>query len=253
MIVAAMTVILLAVIAAAEAVDATTRWLWSCRQSNVRSQPEMGRTYFVSWKKSDLDPAWIQAVEDQVAHLVVGSSGSGKTFSFARVLAEAQSAERKVEGSARRRRMGQWFADVYAWKITDLAAILAGRRRPALREEWRAHLIGEPGHELPAWQKARAACGFIAAVVLYRFQDAADLAWIPTDAILTSRLLSNLVVGCPTTVVAVILFHHGGIDEMIADAGSIITIGGALYGLIRIGRWWRGVKPPEPKARSINE
>jgi hypothetical protein len=47
------------------------------------------------------------------------------------------------------------------------------------------------------------------------------------------------------------LFRHGGIDEMLADAASIIEIGGALYGLVRVGRWWRDVKPP--KVRGVNE
>jgi hypothetical protein len=28
-----------------------------------------------------------------------------------------------------------------------------------------------------------------------------------------------------------------------------LAIGGGLYGLIRVGRWWRDVKPPQPKAR----
>jgi hypothetical protein len=148
------------------------------------------------------------------------------------------------------RKLGQRLAGACAWKIADLAAILAGRRRSGLREEWRAHLFGELGHELPSWRKITAALGFVAAAVRYRFQDAADLAWVPADAILKSRLLSNLVVWFPTAGAAVILFHHGGTDEVLADADSIIAIGGALYGLIRVGRWWRGVKPPNP---GVNE
>jgi hypothetical protein len=31
---------------------------------------------------------------------------------------------------------------------------------------------------------------------------------------------------------------------------SIIATGGALYGLIRYGRKWRGVELPDPKPRS---
>jgi len=34
------------------------------------------------------------------------------------------------------------------------------------------------------------------------------------------------------------------------DAGEL---GALLYGVIRTGRWWRGVKPPEPEARRARE
>ncbi len=157
------------------------------------------------------------------------------------------------EPMRRRRRPRQRLAGASARRIADLAAILAGRRRGGLGEEWRAHLAGEPGRELPPWQKARAACGFVVAAVRYRLQDAADLAWVPADAILKSRMLSNLVVWVPTVGAVMILFHHGGLDEVLADAESILAFGGALYGLIRIGRWWRGVKPQDPKVRGVNE
>lgn len=49
--------------------------------------------------------------------------------------------------------LGQRLAGASAWKITELAAALAGRTRPALREEWRAHLDGQPGVHFPAWRK----------------------------------------------------------------------------------------------------
>jgi hypothetical protein len=138
-------------------------------------------------------------------------------------------------------------------KIADLAAILAGRRRPGLREEWRAHLAGEAGHELSVWRKVGAALGFLVAAARYRLQDATDLAWVLADAILKSRVLSNLVMWTPTAAAIVILFDQGGIDEVLADAESIVAIGGALYGSIRICRWWRGVKPQDPKVRNVNE
>jgi hypothetical protein len=170
---------------------------------------------------------------------------------FALSLLTLTSKVRKPE--RRMQRLGQWLASASAWRITDFAVTLAGRKRRALHEEWHAHLIGEPDHELPAWQKARAALGFVGAAVRYRLQDVADLAWVPADAVLKSRMLSNLVVWFPTAAAAVILFHHGGMDEVLADAGSILAIGGALYGLIRIGRWWRGVKPQDPKVRGVND
>ena len=155
--------------------------------------------------------------------------------------------DRRLEGLGRR------LASASAWRITDLAAMIAGRKRLAMREEWPAQLTGEPGHELPARRKVAAAIGFVIAAIRYRHQDAADLAWIPADAVLKSRLLSSLVVGVPTVTAAARLFRHGGIDGVIASWESIAAIGGSLYTLIRVGRWWRGVKPPDPKVRRASE
>jgi hypothetical protein len=102
------------------------------------------------------------------------------------------------EHVAQARRLRRRLAGAAAWRITDLATILAGRKRPGLRDEWRAHLAGEAGREMPASQRAAAALGFVAAAIRYRLQDVADLAWVPADAILKSRMLSNLVVWLPT-------------------------------------------------------
>jgi hypothetical protein len=51
---------------------------------------------------------------------------------------------------------------------------------------------------------------------------------------------------CADTVSAV---HDGTLGVMLGMAGISAT-GGALYGLIRGGRWWRDVKPPDPRPRS---
>jgi hypothetical protein len=142
----------------------------------------------------------------------------------------------------------QRLAGVSAWRIADLAATLAGRKRPALRKEWREQLTG-----LPRGRKIGAALGCGAAAVRYRLRDAADLAWLPADAVLRSRPLSSLVVGLPTAAAAVILFFHAGLDGVIGSWGSIAAIGGCLYTLIRVGRWWRGVKPSDPKTRTAGE
>jgi hypothetical protein len=46
--------------------------------------------------------------------------------------------------------------------LTALAVLLAGRKCPALRDEWKAHLAGESGHDPVTWLKARQAIGFVA-------------------------------------------------------------------------------------------
>lgn len=138
-------------------------------------------------------------------------------------------------------------------RLTNLAIFVAGRKRSALRDEWRDHLSGETRRGLAREDQFRAACGFLWAAVRYRFQDALDLAWQPLDAILKSRKLSNLLVFGPTAAAAMYILRHLGTLGALTSAESISAIGGGLYGLVRVGRWWRDVKPPEPKARRASE
>ncbi len=137
--------------------------------------------------------------------------------------------------------------------LTGLAVRLAGRRGPVLHAEWRAHLVGESGHDPVTWQKVRDACGFVVSAVRFRLADAAEAAWTPVDAILKSRKLSNLLVFGPTWVATMFILRHLGTLGVLTSAESISAIGGGLYGLVRVGRWWRNVKPPEPKARRAKE
>jgi hypothetical protein len=101
--------------------------------------------------------------------------------------------------------------------------------------------------------KVRQALGFVASAVQYRLADAADLAWRPADAVLRSRTLSNLFVWGPVIVMLVAIVHHDGRFGLVADVQDPVALGAFLYGVIRTGRWWRGVKPPEPKARRARE
>jgi hypothetical protein len=150
-------------------------------------------------------------------------------------------------------RPGRIVLEFSAQRLTGLAVLLAGRRRAALRDEWRAHLAGDGGHDPVSWPKIRQALGFVAAAGRFRLADAADQAWRPADAVLGSRTLSNLFVLSPTAAAAMVIFHHDGIDGLLRSAGGVVAIGGALYALVRVGRWWRDVKPPEPKARRARE
>jgi hypothetical protein len=137
--------------------------------------------------------------------------------------------------------------------LTDLAALLAGSRRPALRAEWRAHLVGQSGHDPVTWRKLRQALGFVASAIQLRLADAADLAWRPADAVLGSRTLSNLFVWGPVIVILVAIVRHDGRFGLVADIQDPAALSAFLYGVVRAGRWWRGVKPPEPKARRARE
>jgi hypothetical protein len=137
--------------------------------------------------------------------------------------------------------------------LTNLAALLAGSSRPALRDEWRAHLAGKSGHDPVTWRKVREALGFVSSAAQYRLADAADLAWRPADAVLGSRTLSNLFVWGPVIVTLFAIVHHDGRFGLVADIQDPAEMGPFLYSVIRTGRWWRGIKPPEPKARRARE
>jgi hypothetical protein len=72
------------------------------------------------------------------------------------------------------------------------------------------------------------------------------MVWLPIDAILTVRLLSSLIVLGSTLVVAALCARSGGgLDGLIVNLPGLAVIWGSAYGLIRLGRWWRGMYPPE--------
>lgn len=137
--------------------------------------------------------------------------------------------------------------------LTAAAAFLAGRKREAEHYEWRSHLSDLTGQGLSSRDQTRAALGFLWAALRLRLRDAAKLACGPVDALLRSRTLSNLLVLIPTWMAALYILRHLGTLGVVTSAESISAIGGGLYGLIRGGRWWRNVKPPEPKARRVKE
>lgn len=70
---------------------------------------------------------------------------------------------------------------IFAWSLTDLAVLLAGSKRRALRAEWRAHLAGESDHDPVTWRNFKEALGFVASAIRCRRSDAADAAWTPVD------------------------------------------------------------------------
>jgi hypothetical protein len=137
--------------------------------------------------------------------------------------------------------------------LAHLAAFVAGSKRASVAAEWRAHLSGESGSGLSASGQSQAAAGFVLAALRYRLQDVADFAWRPIDAVLASRGLSNLVATVAALGVAVISIHSAGLYGLVGNLANVAIAWGAAYGLIRLGRWWRGVKPPEHKPRSSRE
>lgn len=140
-------------------------------------------------------------------------------------------------------------ARVSPQRLTRLAVLIAGRRRASIGCEWRSHLAGETGTGLPEGRQARVAAGFVAAALRCRLQDLDDIAWKPVDAILASRELSGLVALLATLAAVVISIHGDGVYGLVSNLGNTAVVWGMTYGLIRAGRWWRGVKPAERKSR----
>jgi hypothetical protein len=88
--------------------------------------------------------------------------------------------------------------------------------------------------------------------LLYRpFRHGVELAWSPVDAVLAARTLSNLAVMAATLAVVILIAWSGGLTAVITNIPALAVVWGAVYGLIRLGRWWRGVGPAkhEPSCR----
>jgi hypothetical protein len=106
---------------------------------------------------------------------------------------------------------------------------------------------------LPEGRQVREAAGFVLAAIRYRLQDIVDFAWKPVDTVLASRRLSNLFVLLATLGIVAIYLHHGGVYELADNLEGVAVAWGAAFGLIHVGRQWRGVKPPERKPRKSGE
>jgi hypothetical protein len=174
----------------------------------------------------------------------------GLLVAVAYIEAFTEAAEKRRVGAER---IGRALAGFSVRSLAGVAAWLAGRKRLALRDEWRAHLAGESGRDSVAWRNIRQALGCVAAAVQLRLGDAADLAWRPADAVLGSRTLSNLFVGGPVIVVLFAIVHHDGRFGLVTDIQDAGELGVFLYGVVRLGRWWRQIKQPEPKPRRAKE
>jgi hypothetical protein len=133
-----------------------------------------------------------------------------------------------------------------------IAVLVVGQKRQEVREEWHSHLNPRAGCRLSHRERLDA-CGFLWAAACYRFEDAADLAWRPVDAVLGSRTLSNLFVCSPVIAMLVAIVRHDGWFGLVADVQDPAALGVFLYGVVRTGRWWRGIRLPEPKRRRIQE
>jgi hypothetical protein len=67
--------------------------------------------------------------------------------------------------------------------------------------------------------------------------------WSSADAILASRTTCALIVVTATSGAAAVCVTEGGLGGFITNLPALAVVWGAVYGLIRLGRGWRGVRP----------
>jgi hypothetical protein len=130
-------------------------------------------------------------------------------------------------------------------RTTALAAMIGGRRRARLREEWLAILEGSPedGVFLTAGQRRRYACGFLLAAVRMRSHDFARPLWRPVDWVLATEDRSNALVAVPVALLAAYLFITEGLHGLIVENWlGCPALAGVLYVFIR---WLRRVRAIE--------
>jgi hypothetical protein len=148
------------------------------------------------------------------------------------------------DGTAMRRARRTEFA---IRGLTLLAGILAGRKYAHLPQAWAADLCGNPeaGELPPLGQRLRLSAGFAAAALRCRLDDAADLAWKPVDALVSSWNGSNLAVLMPVTIAVGLILPREGFYGLIANAENLGVIAVAPYGAIKGIRKYRQIDTPK--------
>lgn len=124
------------------------------------------------------------------------------------------------------------------------AIVHPGPASDELNRDWEAVLTESQRSEIlhNAW-------GMVVTALCRRVDHAVQTCWSPVDHVLRSRLLSNLLVAAPCMVAAWVLFHSGGVNNLLGHAEAVAVVSGALRELIVLGRWWRNAAPPDRDAR----
>lgn len=133
--------------------------------------------------------------------------------------------------------------------LTFFAASLAGPGRTAVRDEWRAHLVGAPedGVALSASARLRYAAGFVVAGIRYRLHDMAVPAWKPVDWLLVVDSRVNAVVASAVGAQVIYIAHGDGIHALLTEGwGWCAGCGVALRLLCGWLRRARGIEIASP-------
>ena len=117
-----------------------------------------------------------------------------------------------------------------------------------------ADLCGDPesGKVLPASRRMQLAAGFVVAALRCRLDDAADLAWRPVDALLSSWHGSNLATFVPVTVAVGLILMRDGFYGLITNAENLGMIATAPYLAIKALRKYRQLGTPKRAEKEVS-
>ncbi|MFD4343423.1 hypothetical protein ACFWQ6_00825 [Streptomyces coelicoflavus] len=137
--------------------------------------------------------------------------------------------------------------------VVSVAATVAGRRRPHLRDEWLAHLAGAPEQSvtLTTWQRQRTAAGFLISAVRMRTQDLTRPLWRPVDWLLSSESRTRTVVTLAVGGQIVYIQKNDGLYGLLTEGwGWCAGCAVALHFFFRWLRTIRGVELAVPDSRA---
>jgi hypothetical protein len=162
------------------------------------------------------------------------------------IAAVARDSDRLSDRPAHKRRSA-W--SVLAAGLTNVAVLLAGRRRTHVREAWLSDLVRPrdlTGEDVPGVSRRRKviySAGLVKAAVCYRIDDATVLWWHLADGVLASRACSRLLLTGPCAMAIVMIVNREGFYGLIANAENLLAIGTVSAGLVYGGRKLRKVAP----------
>jgi hypothetical protein len=135
-----------------------------------------------------------------------------------------------------------------AWghgRALGVAAMIAGRRRSHLRDEWAAVIAGDPasGLVLTRAERRRLAAGFVFAAVRMRVKDLATPLWLPVDWLLATEPRTRTFIALAVGGQAIYIVGDGGLAALFTEIWEPCgAFGGALYALSRWLRRVRGIE-----------
>jgi hypothetical protein len=148
---------------------------------------------------------------------------------------------RRIEGHAAR-------ANVLTAGLTNLAILLAGRRRAHVRDAWKSDLdrprdLADGESAVSGARKVIYAAGLVRAAAHYRIDDASVLWWRLADGVLASRSWSRLMLVSPCSMAVAMIVNREGFYGLVINAENLLAIGTISVGLVYGGRRVRKVTP----------
>lgn len=134
--------------------------------------------------------------------------------------------------------------------LTDVATLVAGRKRHHMRAAWLAHLAGDDADRADApspGERRRMAAAFVLAAARMRLRDGFAPLWRPVDWLLaTNDRVNILITGAVTSLMVYIQATEGLHALLTGGLDSCAVLAGGLYALTQ---WLRRIRGPELATR----